>query len=122
MTISFKNQTVTVIRPVNYIEERGDRFPDWSTAEEHELRGCRVQPMASDEVLFSGSVTNEGGTARDGIVTRWKLFTSANPNLTPHDRIRYDGVVYEIDGQVLDWPSPTSALAHSEVVLKRVDG
>src|SRR5690606_41121028 len=56
--------------------------------------------MASDEVLFSGSVTNEGGTARDGIVTRWKLFTPANPNLTPHDRIRYGGVVYEIDGQI----------------------
>src|SRR5690606_23066407 len=122
MTISFKNKTVTVIRPVNYIDGRGECLSDWSTAEEHELLGCRVQPMASCDVLMSGSVTNEGGTAWDGIVTRWKLFTSANPNLTPHDRIRYDGVVYEIDGQVLDWPSPTSTLAHSEVVLKRVDG
>lgn len=122
MTLSFKNQTVTVVRAVDFIEERGDLFPDWSTAEEHQLDGCRLQPMASDEIHFTGTDDAEGGVARTAIITRWRLFTPPSPDLNPHDRVRYDGVVYEIDGQVLDWPSPTGMLAHSEVVLKRVDG
>jgi len=122
MTISFKNQAVTVVRPTEWIDERGDRFPNWETAAEHDLVGCRLQPMASDEVHFTGASDAEGGTARTAIITRWRLFTPVDPDLGPHDRVRYDGTVYEIDGQVQDWPSPTGMLAHSEVVLRRVDG
>ena len=43
MTVSFKNQTVTVVRPTEWIDERGDRFPNWETAAEHDLVGCRLQ-------------------------------------------------------------------------------
>lgn len=120
--ISFKNQAITVIRPTEWIDERGDRFPNWDTAAEHLVTGCRLQPMASDELHFTGSSESEGGVARTAVITRWRLFTPHDPDLQALDRVRYDGTVYEIDGQVQDWPSPTGALRHSEVILRRVDG
>jgi hypothetical protein len=118
MTISFKIETVTVIRAA-VVVERGDNMPDWVNATEHPLPGCRLQPMATDEVLFSGS--GSGGMARDAVVTRWKLFGPYDADLTALDRVRA-GVVYEVDGQVQRWRSPTGRLAHIEVVLRRVDG
>lgn len=120
--ISFKKQTVEVIRPIEWFEERGDRIPNWDTAVEHELEGCRLQPMATDEIHFTGSMEAEGGTGRHGVITRWRLFTPPQPDLESHDRVRYDGAVYEVDGAVQDWPSPTGILVHAEVILRRVDG
>lgn len=120
MTISFKNQTITVIR-AGVVVERGDDMLDWDNATEYQLLGCRLQPMATDEVLFTGSAGG-GGVARDAIVTRWKVYGPASPDIGPRDRARVDGVVYEVDGQIQEWPSPTGTLAHSEFVLKVVAG
>lgn len=118
--ISFKNQTVTVIRAA-VIVERGDDMRDWSNATEHESPGWRVQPMATDEVLFSGS-GGGGGTARDAVITRWKGFGPYDADITAHDRVRHFGAVYEVDGQIQRWPSPSGGLAHTECVLRLVEG
>lgn len=118
--ISFKNQTVTVVRPTTIVE-RGDTMFNWDITTQHDISGCRLQPMATEEAHFTGS-SQGGGTARDAIVTRWMLFTPPGPDLTPYDRVRHGGVDYEVEGQVRNWPSPTGALVHSEVVLRRVDG
>lgn len=121
MTLSFKNQTITVIRPGTVLE-RGDDLLDWDSATEHFVDDCRLQPMATEEVLFTGSAASEGGTARDAVVTRWKWFGPYDADLDPRDRIRYEGIEYEVDGQVRRWPSPTERLAHAEAVFRRVDG
>jgi len=110
--ISFKNQTVTVIRPA-YIAERGNQVPDWTGATEHAVSGCRVQPAPGAE---------EQSTTRDAIVARWVLFAPAGADIESRDRIRHSGVVYDIDGDLRPWSSPTGALAHLEADLRRVDG
>lgn len=118
--ISFKNQTITVLRPT-LIVERGDEVPDWSLPPaQHLIAGCRLQPMSADEVLFSGA--GGGGTARNAVVSRWRLLLPADADLHEHDRVRYEGNDYEVDGLVQHWPSPTGALAHGEAVLRRVEG
>lgn len=119
MTVSFATDTVTVIRPA-WIVERGDEIPDWSSASEHQITGCRVQPMSGEEVLFSGS--GGGGAARDAVISRWKLFAPTGADITERDRVRHQGVVYEVDGSIQRWPSPTGTLAHTEAVLQRVEG
>lgn len=117
--ISFKNQTITVLRPT-FVVERGDEVPDWSNPTQHLITGCRLQPMSADEVLFSGA--GGGGTARNAVVSRWKLLLPSGADITEHDRVRYADAVYEVDGFVQHWPSPTGALAHGEAVLRRVEG
>lgn len=110
--ISFKNQSVTVIRPA-YTVERGNQVPDWKAATEHTVTGCRVQPAAG---------TEEQSTTRDAIVNRWVLFAPTGVDITARDRIRHNGVVYQIDGSLRPWSSPTGALAHIEADLLRVEG
>jgi hypothetical protein len=119
--ISFKNQTITVIR-ASRIEERGDEILNWDAASEWDIDGCRLQPMATEEVQFTGSVASEGGTARSAIVTRWKVFGPVGADIAPLDRARYVDDVYDVEGQIGRWPSPSEALAHTEFVLRRVEG
>lgn len=119
MTISFKNQTVIVERAATIVE-RGDTLLDWSNTSDHELSGCRLQPMATDEVLFTGA--EQGGVARDAVITRWKLFGPYDGDLTARDRVQFEGTTYEVDGQVQRWRSPTGVLDHLECVLRLVEG
>lgn len=124
--ISFKNQTIMVIR-AGTVTERGDDLPDWSTATEHSIEDCRLQPMATEEIQFTGSTTSEGGSGRDAVITRWKLFgpdgsEEGAQDIGPLDRVRFRGAVYDVHGQVQWWPSPTGVLAHFECVLKLVEG
>jgi hypothetical protein len=111
VTVSFATDTITVIRAA-YVVERGNQVPDWSAATEHAVTGCRVQPMAGEEVL----------TGRDAVVNRRKLFAPATADITALDRVRFGGVTYEVESPILPWRSPTSLLAHVETTLKRVEG
>lgn len=111
MTISFATQTVTVIRP-QYITARGDQVPNWGGATEHNITGCIVQPMAGSEEF----------SQRDAVVKKWRLFAPYNADITEYDRVRHNGSVYEVESYVQRWPSPTNALEHTEVELRRVEG
>jgi len=103
---------VTVIRPV-YITERGDQVTNWDNATEHTVTGCRVQPASGQDVQSA---------TRDAVIDRWTLFAPAAADIDVRDRIRYGGTVYEIDGNLRHWPSPSGALAHTEATLKHVGG
>lgn len=110
-SISFKRDSVTIIRP-NYVTERGDLVKSWTGATEHTETGWRVQPLVGDEVLGD----------RDAVVRRWKGLGPPAADITEMDRVRHAGIVYEVDGAVQRWPSPTGLLAHTEVTLKLVEG
>jgi hypothetical protein len=111
MSISFLTQTITRVRPV-YTTERGDQVADWTNATTTDLTGWRLQPLVGEELLG----------LRDAVTRRWKAFGPPGVDVTELDRIRYAGVEYEVDGFVQRWPSPTGVLAHTELILKRVEG
>lgn len=111
--ISFKNQTVTVIR-APLIAERGDQIRDWDNAVEHQVAGCRMQPQTGAE--------GTGERRADAVQLRWKLFAPPGADIVEQDRVRRDGIVYEVAEYVQHWPSPTGTLAHTEVVLQRWEG
>lgn len=110
--ISFKNETVTVIRPA-MITERGNEVPNWENATTHTVSGCRVQPATGEEIQSA---------TRDAIVPRWTLFAPAGADIDARDRIRYGGADHDIDGALRPWSSPTGRLAHIEASLLRVEG
>lgn len=109
--ISFARDVVTVVRAATYVE-RGDTIFDWADVTTHDISGCIVQPMVGEEILGD----------RDAVVRRWKGFLPHNSDLLETDRVVHLGLTYEIDGYVQRWPSPTGALKHDEITLKRVEG
>lgn len=109
--ISFATQTVTVIRAA-WVTERGDEIADWTAATEHAVSGCRFQPGSTSEVHDN----------RDALVSSPVLFAPYDADLLARDRVRIDSTVYDVEGEPRRWQSPTGALAHSEITLRRVDG
>lgn len=110
--ISFRTDTVTVLRaPVVTVDYNNEEL-DWPNATETDVGGCGVQPERGTDYTID----------REAIVTRWRLFGPDGMDIEDTDRIRHNGVVYDIDGSVERWPSPTGALAHIEARLIRVEG
>lgn len=82
---------------------------DWSTPDRLTVSPASTQPVQSGEVTFG----------RDTFTARWWLWTPGHPDIKGRDRIEYAGEVYEIEGDVMQWPG---RLAHTQLMLKKVDG
>jgi head-tail adaptor len=109
---SFARQTVTVLRAAETTDRYGNPMSDWSSPNTHDISGCVLQPLAGEETLSLDA---------DSVLSRWSLDTPADADLTATDRVSYAGEVYEVDGQIGDWPSPTGRLRHRQAMLKRLE-
>lgn len=112
MTVSFALDVVDVIRAIRRVDSRNDEWLDWDGAPEHPVERCRWQPGGGSELHGR----------RDGVVTQANLFAPFGADIDERDRIRFGGIVYDIDGPVKPWRSATGALAHLEMALKIVEG
>lgn len=112
--VSFARKTVTRLRATTTVE-RGDVVLVWTSPSSLDITNCVFQPIPSEEIL-------RDRTNRDAVISRWRLYTPPLSDITEIDRVRVDGVVYEVDGFVQRWTGPTGSLAHDELELKRVDG
>lgn len=113
MLPSFATQTITVVEPA-LIDDRGTQVPDWSAppVSETTVTDCSVQPGASAEVL----------AARQGVSVKWTVYAPAATAVTAHSAVRYAGVLYAVDGEPQQWPSPTGALDHRVILLVDHEG
>lgn len=111
MLPSFCNQTVTRIRPAA-IESRGSIIPDWSQATEKDIGGCSMQPATT-------SLSQDGRVL--GLLDEYTLFAPAEADIQAGDRIRYNGQIYQIDGDVRIQPAALR-LEHLEIRLRRHTG
>ena len=82
---------------------------DWSDPERLAIPQASMQPMQSGELTFD----------RDTFTARWWLWCPGHPDITGRDRIEYAGEIYEIEGDVMQWPG---RLPHTQLTLKKVDG
>lgn len=110
--LSFFNRTITRIRP-GTITERGTDYPNWEDADELDIPNCCV-------AWKNTSLSQEGRVL--GLIDTRVLYAPLDADIKEGDRIRYKGKVYEIDGDPMDWESPTGALDHYEIDLKRYEG
>lgn len=115
-TISFKNQTVTVIKPLT-TTQRNDQVLVWEDAPETNVSGCRFQPEIGNE-----QTSNSYGVGRDSVASRGVVFGPTGMDVAAIDRVRFNGDVYEIDGPIRRWSSPSGRLAHVEFTVERVEG
>ena len=102
----------TIITPGS-VTERGVTIPDWASATETSEDGWRFTPLPASEVLEYG---------RQGVTVKLAGCGPYDSVVTAHCRVTVGGETYEVAGEPQRWPSLTGDLAHTEVVLQRVDG
>lgn len=105
-----RRDTVTIIERVLTGED--DRGHDIYDDVPREVPGCNMQPVSSTEVV----------DGRDQVITRWRLAGPPDMGLTAQSRVRFRGVLYEVDGEPGDHGSFAGLLDHTEAFLKVVSG
>jgi len=110
---SFARAFIVRLRPVLINDSHGNTVPDWSQPpSELGIGGCSVQPGGTSEVL----------TSRDTIQDLWEVFAPRFADVLPTDRIRWNGLDYEVLGQPAEWDSPTGAISHIQFQMQRWEG
>ncbi|MEV6124849.1 hypothetical protein AB0M23_30815 [Streptomyces sp. NPDC052077] len=105
-----RRHTVTVVDRVLVGED--DRGHDVYEDVERPVSGCNMQPVSSAEA-------NDGKTQ---VVTRWRLAGPPAMGLTALSRVKFRGVLYEVDGDSGEHGSFGGLLDHTEAFLKVVSG
>ncbi|MEV5680966.1 hypothetical protein [Streptomyces sp. NPDC052179] len=95
-----------------------DGVPDWSppAVGRADLPPLNIQPRVQDE-----------GTEADRspVITGWRIQADHGVDLdvTAQDRIEWDGLLLEVDGEIAQWPDPVEGgLDHVEFNVVRVTG
>lgn len=113
MLPNFCTQRITRIRPGTK-DLRGSTVYDWSPDKVSELtiEGCSVQPAAT-------SLSQDGRVL--GISEGLTAYLPAGSDVKAGDRIRFEGVVYTINGDPKEWTAPL-ALSNMQLNLIRWEG
>jgi len=118
MPLSFMRDTVTVVRP--WLKSvRGTQVRDWSitttgeSATTHEL----------NNVLITAQATMQDRDGREINVTdQRRLRCMYDADIQPGDRIIWNGVTYEVDGDVFKTKSPTGRVSSTRCSIARWEG
>lgn len=112
MPLSFMKDSVRVIR-AELITKNGAKVRDWKNATEHIVSNVQVTPQATSRE-FGGRTTQvtEGGTLRAGY----------EADIKPGDRIVWNDITFEIDGEVYHTKSPTGRISSTRCSLIKWEG
>lgn len=94
------NQAITRLRAGERVTRSGDTVPDWTAAGPGvTFRRLHVQPLSQSETATA---------ERDARTTSWRVYTRPGVDLDVRatDRIRYEGNVCQVAGEVARWPHP----------------
>ncbi|MFF2640317.1 hypothetical protein ACFVUB_11040 [Streptomyces niveus] len=105
-----RRDTVTVIDRVLIGED--DRGQDLYEDQEREVDRCNVQPVSSVESTDD----------RVQVVSHWRLAGPPDMGLTNMSKVRFRGVLYEVDGEPGKHGSFAGLMDHTEALLKVVTG
>lgn len=99
-------------------DRAGNSVPDWSPGAVDELVVDRlsIQPRSQTEEPTAGRPAL--------VVTGWLVISEPGtaPDVQPQDRVRFDGITCEVDGEIARWPDSNGGVHHVEFALKRVTG
>lgn len=108
------SDTVTVIRAPLTTGRYGGKTRDWPNATRTDYPGVCVQPVSSTEDVRD----------RELLIGKYMLFTSRGQDidLLATDRVEWNGITLQVDGDPNRWPAPGGGVHHVEASLKEVSG
>ncbi|MFE9845775.1 hypothetical protein [Streptomyces goshikiensis] len=110
------NQSLVRVRAGTRPDRGGNQIPDWTTATRLTVTRVNVQPSVQAEAH------DETRTSR---ITGWHVQSDegTNPDIRADDRIEWDGMTCEVDGEIARWPDLFSdSVHHVEFEMKRATG
>lgn len=112
------NQFAVRVRAGAKTDRGGNTIPDWSpdAVDRLPLDRLNIQPSIQQESIDE---------QRNSVVTGWHVQSEegTSPDITAVDRIEWDGMLLEVDGEVAKWPELfTDGVHHIELDLKRATG
>lgn len=110
------DQSVVRVRAGSRTDRGGNTVRDWSAASRVTLERLSVQPT------FQSENVNE---ERMSVVTGWRVLSEpgSDVDVRADDRIEYDGVTCEVQGEVGRWRSPLGGgIHHVEWQMRRSTG
>lgn len=107
-------ETITVLRAPLVADRYGGQIRDWTNATRTDVDGVSIQPAATTEDIRD----------RELLVNTYNLFTSRGQDidLLATDRIAWNGLTLQVDGDPNRWPAPGGGVHHVEAKLKQVSG
>ena len=109
--VSWANQSVTRLRATARTV-RGSEIFDWSNPDTLTISRCSVQP-GTTELSQDGRVL--------GILDGMICYMPIGSDVQEGDRIRYEGKVYEINGEPKVWHGVGNS-SHIQLILRRWAG
>lgn len=107
-------ETVTRLRGTTESDGYGGTRTDWSDPDELDIYPCAVAPLVEEELLARG---------REGITEAWTVYAPYKSDIRASDRIRYDGMDFDVDGVPGNWRSPfTGSEFGMAVRIVRIEG
>lgn len=107
MLPSWCRDTVTVWR-APLVDSRGTKVRDWTQATSHVIDGCSLQP---------GGTSTDFGEPRQANESDATLYAPPGADIEADDRVEFDGTTWAVDGQPMDWRSPTGRVTHRQARL-----
>lgn len=109
---SWTKQSITRVRP-GVKEVRGSEIFDWDNSSELTIKGCSMQPAATD-------LTQDKRVL--GVLDGYTCYAPADADIKAGDRIVFEGNTYSIDGEPRIWISATGRISNMLLNLQRWDG
>lgn len=107
------NDTITVVRAALVAANRYNaQHRDWPGATSTVVRGVAVQPIGAVET----------DAQREYAATHMRLFAPYTIDLTSTDRVVWNDITFEVDGEPARWHDDSGQPDHVEVDLKRMTG
>ena len=103
---------VDIVRAPLVAGSYGSLTRNWGAATTTAGVPAFVQPQSSDEQVADAQ----------RVVTRWRLFLGPYADLEPADRVTWNEVTFEVDGDVEQHQAANGATHHLEALLLKVTG
>ncbi|HEY6117184.1 MAG TPA: hypothetical protein VI172_14625 [Candidatus Dormibacteraeota bacterium] len=110
------NQSLVRVRAGERTDRGGNTVKDWATATRLTVEQVNIQPSIQSEKVDE---------QRTAVVTGWHVQSAegTDPDVRADDRIEWDGMTLEVDGEVARWPELfVDAVHHIEFEMKRSTG
>lgn len=119
--VSFRStlvHDVTIVRATMVTDRYGNQVKDWENATRTTTKG-----WVSQQGAVGRPASLENIEMREAEVSSWMVYLMPNEDVTPYDRIEWEGISFEVEGPPNPAYSPrTRSVHHKEVRVRVVEG